>query len=1020
MKWSNEQLEAIRVNEGNVLINAGAGSGKTAVLTEHVFHLLKNGAKLDRLLVLTFTNLASAEMKSRIRKKIADPESGITELVDKIDASHIETFDAFALYIVKKYHYVLNLPKNIGILDGTIETIKKRKILDEIFDRHYEEKEPVFVEMISQFADKDDKNIKDFILDIYRSVNLEIDQKSYIEKLKTNYCTDSFIEKVIEDLLTYYREQIYEIIALTQNENPSEEDSELIIEAMNEILTHDNYDDFISYLESKKFPTKRRHIEKNFGRDEAKDIYTKLKKKIYGNSEEIRAFIISKQDFSVLFVSLYEELQERFNEFKSESNLYSFADIQMMALSLIQNPAISEEIKNSFDYIMVDEYQDTSDIQERVIQRLANDNVFMVGDVKQSIYAFRNANCTIFQKKYELYKNKQGGKKIDMNDNFRSRKEFIDDLNKIFSVLMYPDVNIIDYKSDHIVKSGNKKYLTQVAPNQHYGIEQIIYDVNEKDNNDRYEVEARIIAQDIIKKVNSGYLIADKGQDGEMILRPCSFKDFTIIMDRGNYFQEYSQIFTEYNIPLLVYQDENVTMSKVLLTMRNVLKLINLCSTSKHNTSPEFIHSFISVARSFLFECDDKTIYDYVKNQDYYSSPIIKQIQNFADEHANNSLEELVIAAIDEFSFYESIFKIGDYVSNASKIELVIRLAASFDEIGMNLDDFVTYFNDISTYEVEIKLESAINGDDAVKIMNIHKSKGLEFPVCYYPGLYKEFYYAYQKKSFLVSDSYGIISINKEEKENNFLKFLEGLKLKQSIFEEKLRLLYVSLTRTKENAILVSGQKDKRKNLSRIQSCVSLGEFLESIKYKSDHRVLSEVEAEKPKLVREEKQSRFDTEVLKIDEITMSSETIAKKRASMSVSDDSQIGAMAFGSKIHYLLEIVDYETKDTSFIDDPAMRQNVENVLKNELFRDVKNDQLRHEFEFYDEKNEVHGIIDCLIVKETGIDIVDFKLKNISKEQYVTQMSVYRSYIAQITDKPIRTYLLATMTGESEEVYEN
>lgn len=1020
MKWSKEQLTAIEVESGNVLINAGAGSGKTAVLTEHVFHLLKKGAKLDRLLVLTFTNLASAEMKARIRKKIADPESGIAGLVDKIDAAHIETFDAFALFLVKKYHYVLDLPKNIGVLDATIETIKKKKLLDEIFNKHYEEKQPVFVEMISQFADKDDKSIKDFILDIYRKVNLEIDQQTYIDKLKTAYFTKKFIEKVIDDLFSYYRELISEIIDLNEEENDDEEDSELIIGAMNKILEYENFDEFVSYLKATRFPTKRRGIEESAGRAEAKIIFRTLKTKLYGFSDQIRDFILLKKDYSILFVSLYEELQKSFNEFKADSNLYSFGDIQKMALTLIQNPTIANEIKNSFDYILVDEYQDTSDIQEKVIQSLANDNVFMVGDVKQSIYAFRNANCTIFQKKYELYKQNKGGKKIDMNDNFRSRKEFIDNLNKIFSVLMDPRTNIIDYASDHIVKAGNTKYLGKMAPNQHYGIEEIIYNANEIDNSDRHITEAKLIAQDIIKKVNSGYLVADKDQDGEIYLRPCSFEDFTIIMDRGKHFQEYSQIFTEYNIPLLVYQDENITMSKVLLAMRNVLKLINFCSSSKYNTSAEFIHSFISVARSFLFEYDDQTIYNYVKDINYNSSSILEKVKKIVEEHGNDSLQELVIAVIDEFSFYESIFKIGDYVSNTAKIELVIRLAGSFDEIGMTLEDFVVYFDDISTYEVEIKLESAINGDDAVKIMNIHKSKGLEFSVCYYPGLYKEFYYGHKTKSFLISDVYGIISQTKEEKENNFLKFLEGLNLKQSIFEEKLRLLYVSLTRTKENAILVVGEKEKKRNLTKMQNGMSLGEFLGAIKYKSDYRILAEVAVEKPKLEIIEKESKFDSEILKIEEVKMSDAIIVRKRASMSLGEDSQIGALEFGSKIHYLLEIVDYETKDISFIDDPAMKQNVENVLGNELFKDVKNDQLRHEFEFYDEKNEVRGIIDCLIIRDDRVDIVDFKLKNISKEEYVIQMSVYRSYIAQITDKPIRTYLLATMSGESEEVYGN
>lgn len=1022
MKWSKEQLSAIKAFDENVLVNAGAGSGKTSVLSEHVIYLLENKIRLDRLLVLTFTNLASKEMKDRIRQKIADPKRGLTHLLNSVDAAHIETIDAFALFLVQKYHYVLKLPKNIRVLDQQIEEIQKRKILDEIFEEYYKKKESKFVQLANSYIDKNDTDLKDFIISLDRKINLSIDDKTYLEELKSYYFSPEFCEFVCRELFNYYVKVLDEIREMISNGLENLDDINNILAVINTILLETDYDFFLNLLKESKFPRKPRGDAESRIRKKAAEKFNNLKKKTYGYKSEIEQNILEKKDNVLLVIEICEELRKRIDIFKAEFNLYTFPDIQKMALELIKKPDICREIKSSFDYVLIDEYQDTSDIQERMIESLEKNNIFMVGDVKQSIYAFRNANCKIFQDKYNDYKKNIGGRKIDMNSNFRSREEFVDDLNNLFSVLMVPGANIIDYAADHLVTAGDISYRESKNHNQNYGIQEILYDFSNTKDKDRHDYEARIIAKDIISKVKSGYQVVDKDpKTKSKYLRPCEFKDFTIIMDRGNYFDDYKKIFMEYNIPLLVYKDETITMSKILVVIRQLLNILDMTMNEENFISNEYSISFLSVARSFLFEYDDQTIYDYIKNGNIASSSIIKQIEEIKTECQNKTLKEIVDILVDKFALYEAVFKIGDYVSNASKIEMVTKLAASLDEIGMNLTDFVTYFKDIEKYKIELKLEPVIDSDDSVKIINIHKSKGLEFSICYFPGLYKEFYLDMARNNFIVSSKFGISLVNKEEKESNFLKFLAMQDERKAIFEERLRMLYVALTRTKETAILIREKPDEEKVAPKLENSKSFDDFFRAIGYEASNSEFYSPDTPIIPLSLDLEKFKSAPKKLTVEEtLKMDDNIIEVKKAAMDEIKTSSIETLELGNTLHRLLEIADYETKDVSFIQDTKIRNYVERVLKNKIFENVKNDELKHEFTFYDSKNNVNGIIDCLIIKENYIAIVDFKLKNITEEAYASQLAVYRSYIKQITNKPIRTYLLAIISGELEEIHEN
>ncbi len=1018
MKWSKEQEQAITSFGKNVLVNAGAGSGKTAVLTEHVTHLLKSDIKLERLLVLTFTDLASSEMKIRIRKRLAETNE-YKELSQLVDSSHIQTFDAFSLHLVEKYHHVLNLSKDISVIDGTILDIEKHRIIDAIFDENYKKQDQVFVKLINTYSLKQDDQIKDFVIKIYDSASLSIDEEAFYQSITSEYFDAKHIDFVINQRFLELRETFEIVKRSVADKLENTIDIDNITLAMDNLLSYKTYDELYSALQAFSFPTKPRSEPKDgIVRDKIKEYFASICSRSsanFGYASDIKNNIESTKDFSILLVLLARELGKRLWNFKIKNNRFSFNDIAKLALQLLRDDKTKEEIKNSFDYILVDEYQDTSDIQEEVIKSLGRDNVFMVGDVKQSIYRFRNANCQIFQDKYNLYKSNSGGEKIDMNENFRSREEVINDLNTFFSVFMNSGNNIINYSLDHMVKCGDITYKNSRVENQQYGIGIINYDENGLSNDAKGELEAEIVAKDIIDKINSKYQVSDK-KDGIRYLRPCRFSDFTIIIDRSKDFDNYKTIFTKHHIPLFTYSDEEVTTSDVVNVIKNLLKMLD-CAINNNYEDGTYKHAFLSVGRSFICELGDEYLYKTVKFNSIKESKIALIIESLKEELRTKTLEEIIKILIDKFDIYHSLFKLGDYSANAHKVESLLSLAKAMDDIGMSLDNVVSYFEDVEKYEIKIGLSPVVDVEDSVKLMTIHKSKGLEFPICYFPGLFRSFNRQDTKTTFLVSSKYGIILPPYEGEFISLTKHLAKIDENRNDFEEKLRLFYVALTRVKENAILIDYSNEEEPSPIDLPLAKSFHSFLKFVSFRNG--MVKQYQKTDVELIDTDKKGETTQSSLIIKSIEMAKDKIETRRPSMiSVSED-QNQYVALGTKIHYLLEIANYETKDTNFIKDSKLRKCVDRVLNDELFNGINNSNLRHEFEFFDEENGVNGIIDCLIIRQNQVDIVDFKLKNINKEEYIDQVNAYRNYISKLTSLPVRAYLLAVVTGEKEEVYE-
>lgn len=1014
ISWSDEQLAAIQSINTNELLNAGAGSGKTAVLSEHVIYLLQHGYELNKLLIMTFTNAAASEMKERIKKKI----EAIPELNEKygneIDACHIETFDAFSLFIVKKYHYILGIDKNLNIIDGNMLEVYKSKVIDEVLNDYYIRKPANFCQLVKDYCPKNDDIIVTMLKTLMNLADLSIDKNKFYDEFVPSHYNEEFVDAMIQERYQNMRKGLDLIYEAAQNlEN--EKDGENIMKFVLELKKSQNYDELFYKSSVGTLPRKTGKGEFTDGayRDAIKKYYDnnyRLKTANFGDSKAIKENFLDNKKYAEVFVELAKVVEKKIDAFKKLHNVYSFSDIAKMAISLLDNEDILKEVKASFRYLLIDEYQDTSDIQEALILKIQDNNVFMVGDVKQSIYRFRNANCLIFQNKYNQYKHEHiGGHAIDMTRNFRSRKELVDDFNLIFSQLMNKDVNLIDYNDGHITKFGMTKYEEVKNKSQSYGINVIRYSTDDKKK--YHELEAKMIAEDIIEKINSGYQIF--GKNGE--LRPCTFSDFAIIMDRGTQFDKYKRIFNDYKIPLYIYNDDKVTKKTIFLLVPNLIKVFN--GVKNKNYGPGFAHAYVSICRSFLIQRNDEDIYNTVKNKDYENDEIIQIFNNLVENSKNKPLYDILNVIFDKFDIYKKIQSIGDYNVIANDIQIILGIMQSMDSLNYCLDDCIEYFQNTTDYDVDIKASPIKESDNSVILLNIHKSKGLEFSVCYFPGLSDDFNRRDVESQKTVSAHYGLAMPAR----GDIINLARHLHSKEQIlqdFEEKLRLFYVGITRAKETAIILDKVDDKEQGNIDIRDAKNFHSFLANVRFRTNGVTnysglpgvqLKEMPGIKSGL----------TFTLK-EPINIESKEIIKTRASKTASDDVDEEALEFGNRMHLYLELAKGRDDDLTYIDEPWIKEKIKKVLNCKIFDGVKNENILHEYGFYDENNELLGYIDCLLIKDNEIDIIDFKLKNIDDEAYVRQLQTYYDYIKTKTDKPVKTYLLSIMDGIEKEIKVN
>lgn len=1035
---TKEQQAALDAFGSNIVVSAGAGSGKTQVLSEKVKLILRDkNINPENLLVLTFTNAAAHEMKERIKKALAADEKVDRTIVDKINSAHIQTFDSFSLFVFKQFSYLENLDKNISLINDLDLKIITDKIIDDLLNEElFINKNNDLLELYLNYCFKNEDKIKNLIKMMYEFLNKLVDKDNILnnpesilisnEELVTSLRNKLFakVKKDMNDLVYKY--------FITPKVNNFFENTSYISKIQECVLGKDIFDleEYVNTV-TKKFPKahgldeSEKEIKNNFL--EEKKSYLSTFKDCDLSFDYYKNNISDINKYILLLVKIVKKLDDRLLNYKRMINRYTFNDIALISLKILDNEKAQQYLKNKFKFILIDEYQDTSDIQEKFVSKISNNNVFMVGDVKQSIYRFRNANCNIFNDKFNLYKvESDKGKSIELNKNFRSRKEILNLINNIFSLLMGNN-GIINYKKDHIIQFGQNLYDLNEIKDYKYGLNLKIYtkdlvnkliDLDIIKNKD--EAEAYFIAQDIIRKINSGFQVYDKDLKR---LRKVKFSDFSILCRKKRSFSYIEKVFNRFGIPLNNTSKEFMSKFSAILVLKSIFNLIYYIDKNNIENIDNIIKlNFISIARSFLYSYSDEQIYNFIIKEDYKNTEIYKNIKDLRDFSKNNNLYNLYLEILSKFDFIENIYKIKNVLSNLDKLENFAVLSKEFDEAGKSLDDIINVFDYMDDDKGDIEIEN-ISDDNAVNLMSVHASKGLEFPVVY---LSDNNYRLKSKKGFekslIFSKDFNFMFKKNPLLKNNFFYPYENIFDFKEEIEENKRLYYVALTRAKEEVNIYLNITNKINNKANFASFImeSINTYekfdLNKMFFDKENNFIYIEDSLDVEKIRNE-----DEKTLAVNNFSYDFKPYIKQKASKtikSVLNEEEIENINFGSKLHEYLELIDFNNKDTFFIKDKDIKRKLDALLNIDAFKNIgKEDLVYKEYEFYDADNDIKGFIDLLVISKQDIKIFDYKLKNISDVDYTRQLKIYKTYIEKTLQKPCKIYLVSILEKKVEEV---
>ena len=1045
MAWTLEQQTAIDETGKNIIVSAGAGSGKTAVLTARTMRILNSGVHVNELLILTFTKAAAGEMKERIRKSIKKgiPDNpALAKELELIDQAYITTFDSFALSVVKKYHYLLNISNDIGISDASIIDMQKIKIMDEVFDKYYENPSDKFSKLILDFCVKDDKDLKASILKIATKIDAFPDREEYVESYMDKY----FSEKYINDCLTEYEELLqaktkeidklsYKLSMYTDGDYAVK-----LTESLTPLLNCKTIDEFYGTIGLTKLPMLPRGSEDDTkaARDKLKASLDELKETVsnYGNKEAILESLNSIKDYSDVIIRIVKDYLYNFHKYKEDNGIYDFQDIALLSIRVLkENESVRNELRDTFKEIMIDEYQDTNDIQKTFIGMIENHNTYCVGDIKQSIYRFRNANPYIFKSKYDNYAAGNNGMKIDLVKNFRSRREVLANINEVFNLVMDDIIGGAEYHESHQMVYGNTTYIEEGMTDYDYNFQILEYDEGEDKKYSKEEIEIFAIAKDIKDKINSKYQVFNKD---DKILRDITYNDFVILMDRTTDFDLYKKIFEYVGIPLTLYKDDKLNNSDDIYILKNIIDYIVKINLKEFDT--EFKYDYVSIARSYLFKLSDEEIFTSFKNNNFKDNIIYETFKDLAKDITSTSVSSLLERIIEKTNMYEKFIEVGNIDSSMIRMSKLFDIANNLSSLGYDIYTFRNYLNELLDTDYDMKYSATSTGSNSVKIMTIHKSKGLEYHVCYYSGLYKGFNISDLKDRFLFDNKYGIITPYFNEGINeSMIKYLVKYHYLEEEVSEKIRLFYVALTRAKETMILLTPAFEEEINDLDENNTIDI---TLRRKYRSFSQIMNSV---KHNLIKYYKKLDINTLGITRDYLysnkslnKLSDETSEKIKVVPIEIEESKVitqehfskntheliskeisNNMKFGLEMHEALEYLDFKNPNYELIENDFIRNKIQKFLANPLLNDLNNANIYKEYEFIynDDRAEYHGIIDLMIEYENKIDIIDYKLNNIKDENYLKQLSGYKKYISTLTNKEINIYLYSIISETLEKL---
>ena len=868
--WTDAQKQAINAQGGSIIVSAAAGSGKTAVLVERVVSMITDSehpVDADRILVVTYTRAAAAELKERLHSKLselisADPfNKALLRQQTLLNKACISTIDSFCSSIVKEFFYVLDIERNFRIADESELMLIKRDALKLTLDSMYAQGEPDFFRLVEAFGSvKDDSLLCDNILKIHTFLRSHPYPDLWIdEKLDAFSDFDDVADTVWGKILVDYLEEAVSFLshnieesfkAISYDETlhsaltPMLERDSQFLNLLKEALSCHKSEAITNALrtfESGRFPTIKGYkdnpikIKVQNNRSQFKDIVLKLTELFDFDTQSCKIeiadlFVISSQIFNCV-----RSFSQNYQKLKASKKIADYPDLEHWTIKLLVDEKtgklteIAKVLSDRFDQIMIDEYQDANEAQDLIFTALSKNssNLFFVGDVKQSIYGFRQAEPELFIKRKNnsvVYSEKDSEfpAKIFLDMNFRSIKGVTKIVNFFFEKLMSESVGDIVYDETETLKCGAKYESEDELCSEYY-----LLDMSELSEPDESVEEAKFIAETIHKMINEGYQV----KDGDSY-RNATFGDFAVLMRNAN---KQAPIYVDTLNALGVPSYSNSSYSFLnafeIMIMTNFLSVID---------NPALDIELLSVMMSpiFGFCADDMTAIRLESRYSSLYSAVLKMAQQ-NDKKCLNFVEELkyyrdlsvtcsvhdLLTVIYERTAYPSIVSSlpeGDLAVN--NLRLLKEYAKSFEQgAGKGLSRFVSYLSRLKSNKSDIAGAADLSAANAnaVHVMSIHASKGLEFPVCFIANTSKKFV-SDSTDNVLLHSKLGIAVKRKDDELNATFNTMPrkalALSKKRDEMSEELRVLYVAMTRAKQKLILLSSHKKLDTYLSKVAS----------------------------------------------------------------------------------------------------------------------------------------------------------------------------------------------------------
>lgn len=857
-EWSQNQLNAITASGGSVIVSAAAGSGKTTVLVERVIRMItdtENGVDADRLLVVTYTRKAAAELRDRLKKALSakiteEPENAfLLRQQSLLSKAHISTVDSFCMSLSREYFYLLDIDRSVRIADEGELKVLRADALRLTLDTLYTEGDERFHRLVDTFSTaRDDSRLEKQISTLYDFLRSHPFPERWMrEKLAyfTDFRTvsDSVWGRIVAEYTAEaldYMEQLNDRALdassfdeeLSAKFTPVFESDRAYLERLRTALG-EGWDSFRTALGT--FTAGQLRAPKGYTEHPSKRTAAAARNVFKKTIEKLKALYAQEEALCLYDIELLKDYAEQlfravslfgenFSMLKKEHNVADYADIEHWVLELVidentlERTAVAEEISARFDCIMVDEYQDANEVQDTIFKTLSRgeENLFVVGDVKQSIYRFRQAMPELFLKRKNnaiLYDPAAPAfpAKIILDRNYRSDKSILDAVNFVFRKLMTPAVGEIDYNDEEMLRAGTS-YPAQDEP----AVEFALLDKEGMAEDEAALCEARVIAERILEMVADGYTVTDRVR-GETVQRPVTYGDFAVLMfsvkERGLLYRE---VFELYGIHSHAESSGGFLDAREIMLMTNLLRVID---------NPALDIELLSVLMSpvFAFDEDDVTRIRVGLRQGSLYAALTRDAED-GNEKSRAFLDELgyyrglsatvplykLIAVIYERSSFLSIIAASDSSGAAAdNLRLLLDYAASYEQnTRRGLSGFIRYLDRLIEEDGTLPAAAHTGGaEDGVTLMTVHGSKGLEFPVCILADTARRFVNE-AKNEVLLHPRYGYAQKRYDPvlqaKFNTLPRqalLLETVRDKRS---EELRILYVAMTRAKQKLMILS------------------------------------------------------------------------------------------------------------------------------------------------------------------------------------------------------------------------